>query len=189
MNQLINRPLKHELEQEFKSARWEMELRASGLLAAKDRRLRPIAGGSAGNWTFTNQARTDMLNGTYDFDSDLFKIALFLSTSNIGASSTTFAGVTNEHAAASGYTAGGLPTGAGTVLVLSGTTTVKVDLGTDPVWTASGGSIVAKFAVLYEVAGNVVCYCLLDSGGANVTVTDGNTLTVAINAAGIFTLG
>ena len=143
---------------------------------------------AAGTWTFTDGARTGLLNGTFDLDTDLFKIALFLSTSNIGAASTTFAGVTNELAALYGYTAGGLPTGAGTALELTGTTTVKVTETTNYVWTASGGSIVARFAVLYEVAGNVVCYCLLDSTPADVTVTDGNTLTVAMNASGIFTL-
>ena len=140
---------------------------------------------AAGAWTFTDGARTRMLNGTFDFDTDTFKVALFLSTSNIGAASTTYAGVTNEHANANGYTTGGISLGA---LTLSGTTTVTVDDPADMVWTASGGSIVARFAVLYENAGDVVCYCLLDSTPADVTVTDGNTLTIALHASGIFTL-
>jgi hypothetical protein len=59
---------------------------------------------------------------------------------------------------------------------------------TDATWTASGGSIVARFAVIYEVTGNVVCYCLLDSTPADVTVTTGNTLTVQIAAGGVFDL-
>lgn len=126
-----------------------------------------------------------MLNGTFDFDTDTFKVALFLSSSNIGASSTTYAGVTNEHANNNGYTTGGFSFG---TLDLSGTTTVKVDDSADAVWTASGGSITARFAVLYESGGDVVCYCLLDSTPADVTATDGNTLTIALNAAGIFTL-
>ena len=143
---------------------------------------------AAGNWTFTDGGRTRLLNGTFDLDTDLFKIALHLSTSNIGAASTTWAGVTAEHAALYGYTAGGLPTGAGTALTLAGTTTVTVDRAVDPVWTAAGGSITARFGVLYEVGGDVLCYCLLDSTPADVTATDGNTLTVAMNASGIFTL-
>lgn len=139
---------------------------------------------AAGAWTFPNSARTDMLNGTFDIDSDSYKCALFLSTSNIGATSTTFAGVTNEHAAANGYTAGGIAV----TLTLAGTTTVTVDVSVDPVWTASGGSIVARFAVIYEVGGRVLCYALLDSTPADVTATTGNTLTVAMNASGVFTL-
>jgi hypothetical protein len=139
---------------------------------------------AAGAWTFTNGWRTSLLNGTFDIDTDSWKCALFLSTSNIGAASTTYAGLTNEHANANGYTTGGIAI----TLTLAGTTTVTVDISTDPVWTASGGSIVARFAVIYEVAGNVLCYCLLDSTPADVTATTGNTLTVAANASGVFTL-
>lgn len=139
---------------------------------------------AAGNWTFPNSARTDLINGTFDIDSDTWKMALFLSTSNIGSGSTTYAGLTNEHSNANGYTTGGKSI----TLTLSGTTTVTVDISSDPVWTASGGSITARYAVIYEVSGRVLCYCLLDSTPADVTATDGNTLTVAANASGVFTL-
>jgi hypothetical protein len=111
-------------------------------------------------------------------------MALFLSTSNLGAASTTFAGVTNEHAGGTGYTAGGESVD----LTLAGTTTVTVDIATDPVWTASGDDIVARFAAIYEVGADILCYCLLDDAPADVTATDGNTLTVAAHASGVFTL-
>ena len=137
---------------------------------------------AAGNWTFTDAARAKMFNGGFDFDTDSFKTALFLSTSNIGAASTTYAAVTNEHANANGYLTGGT---ACTVTV-SGTTTVTIDSTTNPVWTAAGGSITARFAVLYEVAGDVVAYCLLDSTPADVTATDTNTLTITFHANGVF---
>jgi hypothetical protein len=140
---------------------------------------------AAGAWTFTDAGRTSLLNGDFDLDTNTFLVALFLSTSNIGASSTTYAGLTNEHANNNGYTTGGFSYGA---LALSGTTTVTVDDAADAVWTASGGSITAKFAVIYESGGNVLCYCLLESGGADVTATTGNTLTIALHASGIFTL-
>lgn len=139
---------------------------------------------AAGTWTFPNGARTDIADGTLRIATDTYKMALFLSTSNIGAASTTYAGLTNEHANANGYTTGGIAVD----LTLAGTTTVTADVATDPVWTASGGSIVARFAVIYEVGGNVLCYCLLDATPADVTATTGNTLTVAINASGVFTL-
>lgn len=138
---------------------------------------------AAGAWTFTNGGRTSLIDGTFDINSDTWKIALFLSTSNIGAASTTYAGLTNEHANGNGYTTGG----ESITLSLSGTTTVTVD-GSDTVWTASGGSITARFAVIYEVGGNVLAYCLLDSTPADVTVTAGNDLTVQIHASGIMTL-
>lgn len=139
---------------------------------------------AAGAWTFTNAGRTSLLNGDFDIDTDTWKMALFTSTSNIGSGSTTYAGLTNEVASANGYTTGGI----GVTLTLAGTTTVTVTYGTNPVWTASGGSITARFAVIYEVSGKVLCYCLLDSTPADVTATTGNTLTVAPNASGVFTL-
>lgn len=129
---------------------------------------------AAGTWTFTNGARTKLLDGTFDLDTDSFKVALATSSSNIGASSTTFAGVTGELTTANGYTAGGIAV----TLVLAGTTSVTVSFSSNPVWTASGGSITARFAILYEVSGNVLCYCLLDSTPADVTATSGNTLTI-----------
>jgi hypothetical protein len=139
---------------------------------------------AAGPWVFTNTGRTSLLNGTFDLDSDVFKMALFLSTSNLAAASTTYAALTNEHANANGYTTGGISV----ALTLAGTTTVTLDITTDPVWTASGGSITARFAVIYEVGGNVLAYCLLDSAPADVTATSGNTLTVQIHASGVMTL-
>jgi hypothetical protein len=138
----------------------------------------------AGPWTFTNGGRTKLLDGTFDIDTDSYKMALFLSTSNIGAASTTYAGLTNEVANAVGYTTGGIAL----TFTLAGTTTVTVAIATAPVWTAAGGSITARFTVLYEVAGNVLCYALLDSTPADVTATDTNTLTVGSNGGTVFTL-
>lgn len=176
---IIQRPLLESIE---------IAQRETHILARADEFLRKhgvplLAGSAAGAWTFTNAGRTSLLNGTFDIDSDTWKMALFLSTSNIGAASTTYAGLTNEHANANGYTTGGVAI----TLSLSGTTTVTVD-STDATWTASGGSIVARFAVIYEVGGNVLCYCLLDDTPADVTVTTGNQLTVQIHASGVFTL-
>tara|TARA_R110002126_G_scaffold197957_1_gene345657 strand:- start:76 stop:501 length:426 start_codon:yes stop_codon:yes gene_type:complete len=139
---------------------------------------------AASSWTFTNTGRTSLLNGTFDLDTDTFRIALFQSTSDLGAASVAYADVTNEVATANGYT----QNAKSVTLALSGTTTVTVDETTNPVWTASGGSIVARFAAIYKVSGNVLCYCLLDSAPADVTTTDGNTLTVTISASGLFTL-
>jgi hypothetical protein len=138
---------------------------------------------AAGAWVFTSEGRTKLLDGTLVY-SDTYKCALFLSTSNIGSGSTVYSSLTNECANANGYLTGGIAV----TLTVSGTTTVKVDFSTDPVWTASGGSITARFAVIYEVGGHVLAYCLLDSTPADVTATTGNTLTCAASASGIFTL-
>ena len=179
-NVIIYRPL--DLEYEIACAiRQEKYLRECARLG-----VRPVMGEAAGNWTFTDATRTDCFNGTYDWDTDSWKMALHLSTgTQPGAATTVWSGLsTSEHAAANGYTAGGIAC----TIALSGTTTLTVDSTTNPVWTASGGSIVARWGVLYEVAGRVPCYFLLDSTPADVTATDGNTLTVTINASGIFTV-
>lgn len=139
---------------------------------------------AAGTWQFTESARTKMLDGTFDFDSDSFKVALFLSSSNLSPTSTSYAGLTNEHANANGYVTGG----AAVTLVLSGLNTVKIDFSVDPEWTAAGGDISAHFAVLYEVSGDVVCWCYLDDTPADVTVSSGDTLRVAAHVNGVFTL-
>jgi hypothetical protein len=186
-NVVIHAPFQRDYDAEVRQAStWSNYVRERERTLKRELRklLAPIFGAAAGNWTFTNATRTNLLNGTHDVDSDSWKMALFLSTSNIGAGSTTYAGVTNEHANANGYTTGGIAI----TLTLSGTTTVTIDIQTDPVWTASGGSLVARFAVIYEVGGQVLCYCLLDSAPADVTATDGNTLTVAANASGVFTV-
>ena len=141
---------------------------------------------AAGPWLMTNTGRTELLSAAYQVETGSFKMALYLSTSDLGAASTTYAAVTNEHAnqGAPGYETGGKAV----ALSLTGTTTVKIDIDTDPVWTATGGSITAKWAAIYLVAGNILFYCLLEAGGADVTATVGNTLTVAADASGVATL-
>ncbi|QGJ93678.1 hypothetical protein SEA_HANNACONDA_36 [Mycobacterium phage Hannaconda] len=129
---------------------------------------------AAGTWTLPSGARKMLLDGTFDLDSDTFKVALVTSSSNIGSSTTTWAGVTGEVANGNGYTTGGVAV----TLTLTGTTSVAVSFATNPVWTASGSGITARWAVLYEVSGNVLAYVLLDSTPADVSVAAGNTLTI-----------
>jgi hypothetical protein len=140
---------------------------------------------AAGAWTLTNGGRTKLIDGTFDIDTDSWKMALFLSTSNLAASSTTYAGLTNEVGVTNtGYATGGIAV----ALTLSGTTTVTAAMTTAPIWTAGTANLTAKWAVIYEVGGNILCYATLDSGGADVTATNGNTLTVGSNGGTVFTL-
>jgi hypothetical protein len=43
-------------------------------------------------------------------------------------------------------------------------------------------------ATLNSIVKPLLCVSLLDTAPANVTATNGNTLTIAINASGVFTL-
>jgi hypothetical protein len=139
---------------------------------------------AAGNWTFTNATRGLITDGTLA-TGDTYKMALLTNSSNIGAATTTFAGVTGEVGTTNtGYTTGG----ESITLQQSGTTTVTVVIQTAPVWTAGSADLTARFACIYEVGGNVLCYALLDATPADVTATEGNTLTVGSDGGTVFTL-
>ena len=140
---------------------------------------------AAGAWTFTNSTRSNLLDALHDIDTDTHKMALFTSASDLAVTENTFAGVTGEVGTTNtGYTAGGNSI----TLSKSGTTTVTVVQSAGVQWTAGSANLTAKFAAIYEVGGNIICFCLLDSGGADVTATNGNTLTVGGTSATVFTL-
>ena len=150
---------------------------------------------AAGKWKLYEDAKKYLADGTFDLDdTSNWKMALFLSTSNadtLGGTNDVYGDLTNEHSNANGYTTGGVALTGITWVEASGTVTFDCN---DAVWTASGGSITARFAVIYKdatvnsVVKPLLCVCLLDTAPADVTATTGNTLTVAINASGIFTL-
>lgn len=151
---------------------------------------------AAGKWKLYADAKKYLCDGTFDMDNAALglKMALFLSTSNCNTLTTgtdVYGDLTNEHANANGYTTGGIALTGETWVESSGTITFDCD---NVVWTASGGSIVARFAVIYcdatvnSIVKPLLCVCLLDTAPADVTATNGNTLTIAINASGVFTL-
>ena len=147
---------------------------------------------TASTFDFYNEFTEYSMDGTMDLDADTFNLGLYLSTSN--AATLTLSGrasLTNQVATANGYTQPGQSLTSVTWVRSGGTTTFD---SADVVWTASGGSITARYAVMDDdtvttpVADPLVGYTLLDTTPADVTATDGNTLTVAPNAAGWFTL-
>lgn len=149
---------------------------------------------AAGKWKVYEAAKKRLADGTFDLDGSTFKIGLYLSTSNANTLSVGTglkADLTNEHAGANGYTAGGITLTGVTWTNAAGVITFT---SANPVWTASGGSIVARFAVIYAsgtlntFVDPLLCVCLLDTTPADVTATTGNTLTISMNASGIFTL-
>jgi len=94
----------------------------------------------------------------------------------------------NEIADDYGYTAGGQALTSVTWTNSSGTMKFT---SANPTWTADGGAIAARYAVIYDVTdagAGLLCYCLLDDTPADVTATSGNAFVIQMNAAGIFTL-
>lgn len=150
---------------------------------------------AAGKWKLYEKANLRLDDGTFDMDNASLGLtmALFLSTSNcdtLSVGTGVYGDLTNEHANANGYTTGGI---ALTGEVWTNAASVSTFDCSDVVWTASGGSIVARFAVIYcnatvnSIVKPLLCVSLLDTAPADVTATTGNTLTVAINASGVFT--
>ena len=144
---------------------------------------------AANAWDFYNQFTEWIGDNTIDMDADAFNMALFLSTSNCATlTHDEYGDLTNEHASANGYTQSGELLDSLVWTRAAGST--KFDCANE-VWTAAGGSIVCRFAVIYDdthATDALVCYSLLDSAPADITATNGNTLTVAIHGSGIFTL-
>lgn len=146
---------------------------------------------AAGKWKLYEAAKLGIAEGLIDLDTHSFKIALFLSTSNandLTLANAFLADLTFQVATAFGYTQS---TKAVTLAVTQAAGTVTVDETTNPSWTAAGGSITARFAVIYDdthVSKAALCVCLLDATPADVTATDGNTFTITMSASGLFTL-
>jgi len=137
---------------------------------------------AAGTLTLYNTVAEWIADGTIDLDTHAFKLALLASGYTPSAAHDLYADLTNELSTANGYTSGGASLASITWGQVGG---VSVFDSADVVWTASGGSIVARYGVLYDdtAAGKpLIGYFLLDAAPANVTATTGNTLTVAPHA-------
>ena len=147
---------------------------------------------TADAWVIHDKVKEYMGDGTIDLDADTFKVGLFLSTSNVATTSiNALSTATNQHANANGYTTGGVTLSSVTWTESSGTITFDAANMTDA-WTAASGSIVTRFAVLYDdtvsspVIDPILAHCLLDNSPADITVTDTNTLSITFPAGGIF---
>lgn len=142
---------------------------------------------AADAWQFYNTAREYIGDGTIDLDDDTFKMGLVSSSYSFSAEShSTLSDITNE-LSGSGYARDTLSV---TWTRSTGTVTFDSD---DGAFTASGGSITARRAFIYDdtpssPADPLLCSSLLDNTPADVSVTAGNTLTVQIHSSGIFTL-
>ena len=139
---------------------------------------------AADAWVLYDTGKLKIHDGTFTLGSDTLKQALVLSTYTPATTHTTWASISsNEHANGNGYSTGGV-TSAGTVTQSSGTVTFDI---ADGQWTASGGSIVFRYVVLYNsTSGDLIAYSLADNSPADITVTDTNVLTTQINASGVY---
>ena len=151
---------------------------------------------AAGKWKMYEFAKKYLADGTLDLDlTTNMNVALFLVAGNANTLSVgtgVYGDLTSEHANGNGYTTGGQALVGEVYTQTAGVATF--DCTTDPVWTASGTGIIARYAVVYvnatvnSIVKPLICVCLLDTTPADVTATAGNTLTIAMNASGLFTV-
>lgn len=123
-----------------------------------------------------------------NLSTDTLKIGLVTSTYTPDASShTILSDITNE-LSGNGYARQTL---AGVSLTESGGV-VTLDFN-DPVFSASGGSFTARRYFIFDdtvATPNkpLIGFGLLDDNNLDVTVTDGNTLTINVNISGFLTI-
>ena len=142
-------------------------------------------------WQLYNDGKRYIGNGTIQLGVNNFKMALFTSASNTSTFTlSTFASLTNEISATGGYVSGGkaLVPATGQWTTGASAKQMKFTYSTIGVtFTASGASLNnIKYAVIYNSAGKLLCFCQLSS--AQFTVSSPNTLTVLPAATGVFTL-
>jgi hypothetical protein len=116
---------------------------------------------------------------------DTYKVMLCTSAT-FNAANTTLAGVTKtETTGANGYTTGGQALSSVTVSTVT-TNDASFDAA-DLTWTASGGSIAAAFAILYnDTDADDPPLAFIDFDGTQ-TAGAGTDFKITWNAAGIFT--
>jgi hypothetical protein len=149
---------------------------------------------AAGRWKTYYRALDYLADGTLDLNAAAWKVALCTAASNantLSLTDATYADLTGELPEMFGYITGGQS--------LTGVDLTRVDGGqtftaSDAVWTAMGGSLTARYAVIYRdatvnaVVKPLLCVCLLDTAPDDVTATDTNTLTIQMHASGILTV-
>ena len=152
---------------------------------------------AADAWKVYNKTKEYIGDGTIDLDQGdgYFSVVLVASGYTPALTHSTYADISaNEVANGNGYTTGGDFPGTVTWTEASGTVTFD---SADPSWTASGGSITARYAVLTHVAAGtgvpqstdkILAYCLLDNTPADVSAADGNAFTITLAATGYFTV-
>ena len=147
---------------------------------------------AANKWLIYNKFKEYCGDGTIDMDGDDFICSLHL----VGSNCTTltwdeYGDLDNEHATQYGYSQPGYSITGPTWVEAAGTVTFDSN---NPTWTAASGSIICRFGVVYDTTPTpiptdpLICYSLFDNTPLDVTVTDGNVLTIEMSGSGILTV-
>jgi hypothetical protein len=119
--------------------------------------------------------KVQLMQGTQNFSSNTFKMALYTSSASLGPTTTNYS-ATNE-ISGTGYTAGGNTLTVSTTPTSSGTTAFISFSNTS--WTSA--SFTARGAMIYNSTNSNTCVAVFDFG-ADKTVVDG-TFTITFPTA------
>lgn len=140
------------------------------------------------NWY--DKALKNLQNGALDIDTDSLQVLLTTSTYTPDAANHEFVSSITNELSGSGYAR----------QTLSSVTLTEPSAGTwqldsaDPSFTASSGSLTARYWVLFsnaeatDAARELIAYGLIDSTPGDVTATDGNSITINVHANGWYRL-
>ena len=125
--------------------------------------------------TATNTFKTGLMNGTYNFNTDSFKIALYTGNATLNENTASYTS-TNE-VSASGYTAGGQALTVSVAPTTGSSGNIAYISFANVSWSAA---ITARGALIYDVTNSNKTVCVLDFGADKTSTT---TFTVQFPAA------
>ena len=111
-----------------------------------------------GNWA-CNTFKTGMMNGTFNFTSGTFYMALYTNAATLDATTTAY--TSTGEVVASGYTAGGLALTIAQVPTVGNSGTTAYISFDNAVWS---GAITARGALIYQTTTGNPAVCVLDFG-------------------------
>jgi hypothetical protein len=111
-----------------------------------------------GNWS-CNTFKTGMMNGTFNFTSGTFYMALYTNAATLDATTTAYT-ATGE-VVASGYTAGGLALAIAQVPTVGNSGNTAYISFNNAVWNSA---LTARGALIYQSGGGNPAVCVLDFG-------------------------
>jgi len=129
--------------------------------------------------TLTTSFKVQLLSGAQNFNTGttkVYKIALYTSSADLGATTTTYSGTSNEVANGGGYTTGGKTLTVSQIPTSTGTTAF-IDFA-DVTWTAA--TITARGALIYNSTDDTTVGVL--NFGSDKISTDGD-FTIIFPAA------
>jgi hypothetical protein len=116
-----------------------------------------------GNWA-CNSFKTGLMNGTFNFTSGTFYMALYTNAASLDATTTAY--TSTGEVVASGYTAGGLALSVTQVPTVGNSgNTAYISFG-NAVWNSA---LTARGALIYESTTGNPAVCVLDFGSDKIS--------------------